>query len=105
MGITAQEFEANVTQEINEIIQQANTERLLERIFPTLPNTSGADPPSRILTKEDCLSLFRATGEPSSGSLLGVYRWAADLGHAKFNFEKELEDHEFHFLDEYDLFF
>lgn len=32
----------------------------------------------RILSKEDCLVLFEATGVPTSGSLLGVYKWATD---------------------------
>ena len=53
----------------------------------------------RILTKEDYLTLFHATGIQSSGALWGVYKWAINLGEARFNFEMDPEENNFSFLD------
>jgi hypothetical protein len=99
LGITEQEFDDNLTMEVNERIRQARADSALEAIFPS---TSNAEPLERILTKDDCMHLFHATGVPPGGPFWGIFRWAADLGHARYNFVRELEDHELHFLDEYD---
>ena len=100
LGFIEQQFEDKVTNEIDELMWEAQVERLLACL--TLPSTSNMEPPPRILTKDDYLSLFRATCIPTSGPLLGIYRWAADLGHAQYNFTEELEEHNFHLLNAYD---
>lgn len=43
-------------------------------------------PFEHVLSKEDCLRMFR-DNHPTSATLLGVYRWAADLGQAWCNFD------------------
>lgn len=99
MGLTEQEFDDKVTEEVNEQLRQLRAERLLDRLLPPA-STSSMTP--RILTKEDCLQLFRATGVPTSGSLVGIYHWAADLGKAYYNLETNFDPESLAFLDAYD---
>lgn len=58
--------------------------------------------PPRIHTKEDCLTFFCATGVPPAGALWGVYRWVADLGKTRYNFDIEPNGHNLNLLDAYD---
>ena len=95
LGITQEELDARVTREVDEALQEFRAERALERITA---NSSTEAP--RILTKEDCLTFCRATGVPPPGALWGVYRWAADLGSTRFNFNFENDDYSV--LDAYD---
>ena len=92
-------LEAQALDEINETLRVCFAERRLNRLFPP---DSIASPTPRILTQEDCLQLFITTGVPSSGSLLGVYRWAANLGVAHFNFETDFSPEDITLLDAYD---
>ena len=95
MGISEEELNRRVDLEVDEALCDMQAERRLARI------TSGVDPGlQRVLSKEDCLTLFRATGVPPPGPLWGVYRWAADLGVARFNFDWDSED--FSVFDAYD---
>ena len=71
LGISEEELAARVASEIDEELRVIDAERRLARI-------TDVDFP-RLLSKEDCLVLFEATGVPTSGSLLGVYNWAADI--------------------------
>ena len=86
---------------MDELLTEVTVERRFANL--SLPGTSSSLPP-RILTKEeDCLRLFRATGVPHPGALWwGVYRWAAGLGEARFNFDTELGDDNYRLLDAYD---
>jgi hypothetical protein len=96
LGLTEKEFDDAVTSEINERIRQARAESALERIenaAPTVP---------RILSKEDCMTLFHATGVPTSGSLLGVYWWAADLFQTRLNFDIDFSPEQIEWLNAYD---
>ena len=70
LGISEEELAARVASEIDEELRVIDAERRLARI-------TDVDFP-RLLSKEDCLVLFEA-GVPTSGSLLGVYNWAADI--------------------------
>jgi hypothetical protein len=95
LGISQEELEAGVAREVEEAISEGRAERGIERF------TANASPEApRILTKEDCLALFHATGVPPLGALGGVYCWAADLGSSRFNFKIENEDYSV--LDAYD---
>lgn len=93
-GLTAAEFEIEFTNDIDNLLREIDTNRhkdLLDNIPFECP-----------LSKEDCLGLFRTNGQPTLGSLLGVYRWAADLGTSRFNFEFDLDIDDFSILDAYD---
>lgn len=97
LGISEETFNRRVTQEINEALREMAAERALARI------TEGASVEfPRVLSKEDCLTLFNATGVLTSGSLYGVYRWAADLDIPKFNFDTEPVGDDYSFLNAYD---
>lgn len=87
-------FEAQVTKEVEDLLLAMRAERQLNRLS-TNPQLQ------RILTKEDCMTLFRATGVPPPSALWGVYRWAADLGWAHANFELD-DSGNYDFLDAYD---
>jgi hypothetical protein len=54
------------------------------------------------MTKEDGLCLFRNQGFPTTGPLLGVYWWAADLGWARFDYESDVNWDDLSFLNAYD---
>lgn len=98
LGLTAEEFEDRVTREINEALREARAERNLDLL--ATPTSDTHEPLSRILTKEDCMTLFRATGVPLSSALGGVYRWAANLGVPRFKLMENLEPHELQPFDE-----
>lgn len=99
MGITEEEVITQAACEVDEVLRTSLAEQRLERIFPP---ESVACPTPRILTKEDCLQLFFTTGVPTSGSLLGVYCWAADLGHARYNCDLPPDTTDFSFMNAYD---
>lgn len=96
LGITAEELDARVDREVEDALLEHRANRRLAAL------EAGTSDCPRILTKEDCLTLFRATGVPPPGALWGVWRWAADLDHARFNFEREVVDDDYSFLDAYD---
>lgn len=95
MGMTEEELQRRASQEAAEELKTMWLERQLERLtsHPGL---------QRILTKEDCMLLFTATGFPPPGPMMGIYRWAADLGISRYNFEREIVDDDYSFLDAYD---
>lgn len=53
------------------------------------------------MTKEDCLRLFR-DDMPPPGPLLGVYRWATNLGRTRFNFDFNFDTDDINLLNAYD---
>lgn len=61
------EFEERIAQDVDELLQEIEDERR-QALLETLPY-------ERILSKVDCRRLFNL-GVPTSGSLLGVHRWA-----------------------------
>lgn len=97
LGISEETLDAKATREVDEILCYMKAERQLARITPG-PSVDIPQP----LSKEDCLTLFRATGVPPLGSLWGVYKWATDLGMARFNFDVEVEGDDYSFLNAYD---
>jgi hypothetical protein len=46
--------------------------------------------------------MFRETRYPTMGPLLGVFRWAANLGIPRFNFDIEFHELDISLLDAYD---
>ena len=72
LGISEEERDAQITAEVDEILTKLLAERRWEEITA---NSSKESP--RILTKEDCMNMFIATGIPPPGALRGVYKWAS----------------------------
>lgn len=98
LGITQETLEARAAQEAEEFLRVANAERRLARIMPGTSTDV-----LRPLSKEDCLTLFNATGVPPLDSpLWGVWQWAADLGWARLPYEVEVEGDDYSFLNAYD---
>jgi hypothetical protein len=73
LGLTRAEFEDRIAEEVDELLGAEVAQRR-----DNIP-----------LTKEDCLQHFRNTGFPPEGPLMGVYRWAADLGISRYNFDED----------------
>lgn len=95
LGITEAELEHRVELEVDELLSTFQAERRLARL-------SSPEGLTRILTRDDCWTLFRATGSPTSGSLLGVYWWASGFGSTRFNFEIDWTPEQITLLDAYD---
>ena len=70
LGLSEEAFEAHIEQDIEEMFQEIDNERR-QALLETLPYEWP-------LTQADCRKLFRF-GDPPSGSLRGVYRWAFDI--------------------------
>lgn len=97
LGLTEDILEVRVNQEVDDLLREMRAERQLARIMPG-PSVDILRP----LSKEDCLMLFIATGVPPPGPLWGVWRWAADLDTARYNFDVEVEGDDYSILDTYD---
>jgi hypothetical protein len=70
LGLSRDEFESEITSEIDDLLQEIETNRRQE-LLESLPC-------DRVLSKVDCLDLFQNTGIPPPGPLLGVYNWASN---------------------------
>ena len=99
LGITTDALDTLASEEIDTTLLECLAEKCLNRLFPPDSLTS---PTPRILTREDCLQLFTTTGVPTFGSLLGIYRWAANLGESRFNIASDFSPQSITLLDAYD---
>ena len=103
LGISEKEFVERLREEIDcvptEGVESWQRPEAPENETPPLPSPM---PPLTVMTKEDALRFFRHREFPTSGSLLGVYRWAADLGWARFDYESEVDWNDLSFLNAYD---
>ena len=86
LGIDKAEFDARIATEVDELLGDLRDQR--RRDIP--------------LTKDDCLQYFQQQDEYPTGALLGVYRWAADLGIPRFNFECGDTAEDYNLLNAYD---
>lgn len=84
MGRSNAELDLLITHENDEIIWEFRAELRLARLFPS---DSAA---------------FNDVGFPTEGSLIGVWRWAANLGEARYNFEVPHDQEDFSFLNAFD---
>ena len=68
-------------------------------------STSYADSSStvteRIISKDECYRML-SDKVLTSGSMLGMYKWAANLGTARYNFEMEWTPENISLLNAYD---
>ena len=89
LGVSAQTFQERLTQEVEELLQEFAEERAAletNKQREAEETIQGAGPSEHVLSKDECYQLLRGK-ELTTGSLLGNFRWAADLGRAKWNFE------------------
>ena len=59
-------------------------------------------PFERPLSKEECLRMIDTSAVFTSGTLLGMYEWAADLNNSRLNFDMELTRENIDLLNAYD---
>jgi hypothetical protein len=70
LGVSVESLNASVTQEIDDLLSEIEASRRRDLL---------ENPVERLLTKEDCLQMFRNGDLSPSGSLAGVFRWASSL--------------------------
>ena len=103
LGLSEEEFEARLTSVIDSVlvprVDACCRAKELECEAPPSPHPILSLP---VMTKEDGLRFFRHREFPSTGPLLGVYRWAADLGRARFNFDFDFDRDDLSILNAYD---
>ena len=75
---------------MEELLQEIAEEKKLE-----------AGPSERILSKEECYKMLRDK-ELTTGSMLGMYKWAAGLGKDMWNCELNWDAESISLLDAYD---
>jgi hypothetical protein len=102
LGLTEEAFEANVRAEIDDVLLEFEEERRRAREGDGVSSTpTPPPPPLSVMTTEDGLRFFRNRGFPTTGPLLGVYRWAADLGCSCFDYESDVNWDDLSFLNAY----
>lgn len=104
MGLSEEAFESLLISEIDNVLVKSAENQHSSKESVGEPTSTPVAPPVP-LTKEDGLAFFRKHGYPSTdspGSLWGMFRWAADLGHAKFNFDFDFNKDDLSILDAYD---
>jgi hypothetical protein len=74
LGISEADLDVRLSSEVDERLHTLCAERRLDEL------TASSSEFPRIMTKEDCMTLFNATGIPPPGALFGVYRWASTSG-------------------------
>lgn len=94
LGLTAAEFDAKVSQDVDELLKEIEDNRRQE-LLEALPF-------ERPLSKEECLRMIDTSGVFTSGSTLGMFEWAADLNRTRFNFDFDFTKEGIDLLNAYD---
>ena len=100
LGISREEFDAHLSKEIDEVLVPRQEQENSTRETPP-PAPAMTSEPLHVMTKEDVL---RHLGNRAitTGAELGMYKWAADLGWARFGYDYDLERDEAYWLAAYD---
>jgi hypothetical protein len=98
LGISEEEFEAGLKLEIDSVLEES-CRRVTD---PEEASPSTPIPPLTVMTKENGLRFFRNREFPTTGPLLGVWWWAADLGWSRFDYESDVNWDDLSFLNAYD---
>ena len=94
LGLTAAAFDALVSQDVDDLLKEIEHNRRQE-LLEALPF-------ERPLSKEECLRMIDTSAVFTSGTLLGMYEWAADLNNSRLNFDMELTRENIDLLNAYD---
>ena len=92
LGLSAAEFDQRVTNDIDKLLTEIEhniRQELLEQMSF-----------ERVLSKEDCFRML-SRQQHTTGSMLGMYLWAADLGTAHYNFDFDWERDDINILNAY----
>jgi hypothetical protein len=85
LGISAKTFEERIAQDVDDLLQELADEKCAS----TPPTQQEAGPSECAILKDKCYRMLRDK-ELTSGSMLGMFKWAADLGRARVQFRNEL---------------
>ena len=101
LGISQEEFDVQVAREVDEALAELAEER--RQVREPSPPTTELPLPLVPLTKDECLRrFFPGNVRPSTGPMVGVYNWAADLGWTRFNFDFNFDTDDINLLNAYD---
>ena len=101
LGISQEEFDVQVAREVDEALAELAEER--RQVREPSPPTTELPLPLVPLTKDECLRrFFPGNVRPSTGPMVGVYSWAADLGWTRFNFDFNFDTDDINLLNAYD---
>jgi hypothetical protein len=106
LGITEEKLRESFNEDIDSLLREIEEVRTSSEATPT-PSTfehaPAAAPVERVLSKDECFLMLQGR-ELNTGSLLGMYLWAADLGRARYwNFEMNWDQESIEKLNAYDL--
>lgn len=108
LGLIEEAFEARIQEDIDEFFNEMEEAKALDREpqrSQAEASTSYADSSStvteRIISKDECYRML-SDKVLTSGSMLGMYKWAANLGTARYNFEMEWTPENISLLNAYD---
>lgn len=101
LGISAEEFEACLVQEIDSVLDEGRSSRTQELKSDDLSSPVEMNQPLTVMTKADCLRLLGHQAL-TTGSLLGMYYWAADLGWARYRYDFDLNRDDTDLLNAFD---
>jgi len=96
LGISTQTFEERINQEVEELLQELEEERTSSK----KSTQQEAGPSEHVLSEDECYWTLRDK-ELTSGSMLGMYKWAVGLDRAKWNFEPKWDWESLSLLDVY----
>jgi hypothetical protein len=103
LGISEKEFEEGLKEEIDSVlVPLAESRRRAKESGSEAPPPPQPTPSLQVMTKEDALRFFRQREFPTTGPLLGVWWWAADLGWSRFDYESDVDWNDLSFLNAYD---
>ena len=94
LGVSAEEFKLRAEEEVDDLLKEIDNNRRTA-LLETLPF-------ERPLSKDDYLRQFNPSAQPPSGSNIGNYMWAADLGRCRFNFDFDFATDDISILNAYD---
>ena len=94
MGLTAAEFDTEVSREVDELLLEIDTRRRqeLQESLPCIP-----------ISKDEYCRRMEASGAITSGTQLGNYEWAANLNRTRLNFEIDFTPESIALLNAYDF--
>jgi hypothetical protein len=99
MGISEAQFQEELTREVDEALLEAAAKR---RQTAAAQEASSSTETPKVVTKEFILQYFAKHGYPGLEPMLGVWCWAADIGHTRFNFDLGFDPESLKLLDAYD---
>jgi hypothetical protein len=101
LGLSAEEFEARLALEVDSLLEEGRRSRAEELEGDSTTPSEDTAPPLTAMTKTDALR-FIGHRALTTGSLQGIFRWAADLGWARYRYDFDLDRDDTNLLEAFD---